>query len=510
MAYNPQAANTFVYAGNPNTHQAGNTGTAGGAPPDFCWDVTNNVWYVCTTTGNAAGAVWVADGAALGTAANNAVQLNGSAQYPAVDGSLITSIPQLASVNVFTKAQRGAPVTLTDASTIACDISAANNFEVQLGGNRTLGVPTSFGPGQSGSFQVYQDSTGSRALAYSWCYGFAGGTAPTLTTTALAQDKLSYDVVRAQSATVTITIAAPGVVTYTAHGLKTGDWIQLTTTGALPTGLTASTNYWVIYNDANSFWLATSKANAASGTKITTSGSQSGTQTLTCINIDIAVSKDFMAGFLPPSVTFADHAVDLTSATTYTFTSRALSTAASSRKIVVAIAGYTGTTTVSSVTVGGVSATLVVQKQVNAASANAELWIAAVPTGTTGTVVVTWGAGRTGCGIGLYAVYGINPTASNTATASDAATAASITASLNIPATGVAIAVSTSSQAGGVTQSWTNLTKNYDEQMETGSAGYQSGACAVFATTQTGLNITSTYSSSATYKNMAAASFGPA
>lgn len=199
----------------------------------------------------------------------------------------------LASVNAFSKAQRGTPVVLTDGATVAVDASLGNNFEVKLGGNRTLGVPTNIAAGQSGSFQVYQDSTGSRTLAYSWCYGFAGGTAPTLTTTALGRDKLSYDVVRGQSGTVTITIATPGVVTYTGHGLQTGDWVQITTTGALPTGLTASTTYWVVYVDANSFSLATTKANAAAATKIATSGSQSGTHTLTCINIDIAAAKDF-------------------------------------------------------------------------------------------------------------------------------------------------------------------------------------------------------------------------
>lgn len=79
--------------------------------------------------------------------------------------------------------------------------------------------------------------------------------------------------------TVTITIASPGVVTLNGHGLQTGDSIYLTTTGALPTGLTANTRYWVIKNDANTFWLATSLANALAGTKINTSGSQSGTHT---------------------------------------------------------------------------------------------------------------------------------------------------------------------------------------------------------------------------------------
>lgn len=62
MAYNPQSPNCFSYAGNPNTHVAGNAGVNGGAPPDLCMDVTNNIVYVCTTTGNAGAAVWTAVG----------------------------------------------------------------------------------------------------------------------------------------------------------------------------------------------------------------------------------------------------------------------------------------------------------------------------------------------------------------------------------------------------------------------------------------------------------------
>ncbi len=83
-----------------------------------------------------------------------------------------------------------------------------------------------------------------------------------------------------QSSTVTITIAAPGVVSYTSHGLSTGNKVYITTTGALPTGLSVSTTYYVVAVDANSFSLATSLANAVAGTKITTTGSQSGTHTL--------------------------------------------------------------------------------------------------------------------------------------------------------------------------------------------------------------------------------------
>ena len=80
--------------------------------------------------------------------------------------------------------------------------------------------------------------------------------------------------------TVTITIATPGVVTLASHGFQTGDMIYLTTTGALPTGLSQNTIYFVINVTTSTFRLATSAANAAAGTAINTSGSQSGTHTL--------------------------------------------------------------------------------------------------------------------------------------------------------------------------------------------------------------------------------------
>lgn len=83
------------------------------------------------------------------------------------------------------------------------------------------------------------------------------------------------------TATVTITIASPGVITWTAHGLKANAPVTLTTSSALPTGFTAGTTYYVVGSSitTNTFTLATTIANAVAGTAINTSGSQSGTQT---------------------------------------------------------------------------------------------------------------------------------------------------------------------------------------------------------------------------------------
>jgi hypothetical protein len=96
----------------------------------------------------------------------------------------------------FTAAQRGEVTTLTDAATVAVDFADSNNFTVTLGGNRTLGNPTNQVAGQSGSLFVVQDGTGSRTLAYSSDWEFAGGTAPTLSTAASAVDRIDY-IVRA-------------------------------------------------------------------------------------------------------------------------------------------------------------------------------------------------------------------------------------------------------------------------------------------------------------------------
>ena len=79
-----------------------------------------------------------------------------------------------------------------------------------------------------------------------------------------------------KSSTVTISIAAPGVVTWAAHGLSINDTVRFTTTGALPTGLAINTTYYVkTVLSANTFTVSTS----AGGAAVTTSGTQSGVQT---------------------------------------------------------------------------------------------------------------------------------------------------------------------------------------------------------------------------------------
>ena len=107
-------------------------------------------------------------------------------------GSDVTSLGELSATDSIDQGIAGAITALTDAATITPDLNASNNFSVTLAGNRTLANPTNITAGQSGSIFITQDGTGSRTLAYGSYFKFVGGTAPVLSTTAAAVDRLDY------------------------------------------------------------------------------------------------------------------------------------------------------------------------------------------------------------------------------------------------------------------------------------------------------------------------------
>lgn len=83
------------------------------------------------------------------------------------------------------------PYTLTDGATVAVDWNNSQNQEVTLGGNRTF----TFSNGVAGSFytiKVIQDDTGSRTVTWPSSVKWAGGSAPTLTTTADRADLVTF------------------------------------------------------------------------------------------------------------------------------------------------------------------------------------------------------------------------------------------------------------------------------------------------------------------------------
>ena len=77
--------------------------------------------------------------------------------------------------------------------------------------------------------------------------------------------------------TITISTADPAVFTLVDHELQIGDRIRLETTGALPTGLSVETDYWVVYTGitTSSFSVSTSDGGEPIATTVDGSGTQS-------------------------------------------------------------------------------------------------------------------------------------------------------------------------------------------------------------------------------------------
>lgn len=86
--------------------------------------------------------------------------------------------------------------------------------------------------------------------------------------------------------TVTVTIASPAVIT-TSVVLSAGTGIKLATTGALPTGLTAGTTYYLINVSGTTANLSATPGGAA----INTTGTQSGVQSISTLT-DVPISQN--------------------------------------------------------------------------------------------------------------------------------------------------------------------------------------------------------------------------
>ena len=79
------------------------------------------------------------------------------------------------------------------------DFTTADIITATLTGTTTFANPTTESVGQSGSIVLTQDGTGSRTASWGSQFKWVGGTAPTLTTTAAAVDRIDYLVVAADT-----------------------------------------------------------------------------------------------------------------------------------------------------------------------------------------------------------------------------------------------------------------------------------------------------------------------
>lgn len=185
--------------------------------------------------------------------------------FGTTDPTAVTTWYEITAIASDTSLTISAPVTLAGGTSYVIEEiriwAAATNATLYLGGAHVIkGL-------NYGTFQL-------------------GGTVITEATT-VDNIRASYLCKDKQSSTFTVTIAAPGVITLNSHGYIAGDIVAFTTTGALPTGLVANTNYFVTATSlaANTFTVSATLGGAA----ITTTGSQSGTHTCHSSNLSIAM-----------------------------------------------------------------------------------------------------------------------------------------------------------------------------------------------------------------------------
>lgn len=207
----------------------------------------------------------------------------------------------------------------------------------------------------------------------------------------------------------------------------------------------------------------------------------------------------------PKVLTFRTNASDPADLTTYNgtpFQGLSIGTAASDRRVIVAVHGVDGVSaspTISSATIGGVSATIICQTTVNARAVTGII-IAAVPTGTTADVSITFSSGLVRAAIGVWTCTGLT-----SSTAVDSGTSGATPGTKTLTTVAGGFAVGAISEFAGNTFTWTNLTEDYDATITTDGGSY-GGAHA--ATSTTSLAITGAYDSAANAnRGMAVASW---
>jgi hypothetical protein len=150
------------------------------APTPAALDNSTTIATTAYVISNAANTAPVMDGTAtIGTS-------NRFARQDHVHPSDTTRAP-VASPTFTGRARTGVQA-LTDAATIALDLSLANTYTVTLAGNRAMGTPTNLAAGQDFKIIIRQDATGGRTLTWPATFKWPGGTAPTLSTAANARD----------------------------------------------------------------------------------------------------------------------------------------------------------------------------------------------------------------------------------------------------------------------------------------------------------------------------------
>jgi len=378
------------------------------------------------------------------------------------------------------------------------NLSNGNVFHVVLTANCTFTFSNPYASGIAHSFTLFlgQDATGGRTVTWPNAVEWAGGTAPTITSTNQQTDIYSFLTVDGG----TVWFGFVGGQDYD-YGLVVApgapENLEVTSTGDEEVNLAwdtpnsdggAAITGYKIYRDTSA--PATTLLDTVGIT--TTYQDTAVTNGVTyhyrvrAVNAEgdgsysNSVSATPMERFAM-SITGHDSYGTSTNATTYTKNSCAIGTApaAGERRFVVVCAGTVldiGDRSIVSCQIGGVNATYLATAN-HLTRAIVGLFIREVSTGTTANVSVTCNGNTTGVGFTVYSLvtdsYGYQAGTSANSTARPA------NHSLSVTEGGIAIGLATTRNGGA--WSWTGLTENYDFDFET-TENFSSATYEVAAT----------------------------
>lgn len=112
-----------------------------------------------------------------------------------VEAQALNNFTQIDAQNTYVRTQAATIQTLAYSSTITPDLTIGNDVSITLTGNATLANPSALVPGTSGHIFIFQDSVGSRTLAYGSYYKFVGGVIPGLSVPPNSLDIIPYTVI---------------------------------------------------------------------------------------------------------------------------------------------------------------------------------------------------------------------------------------------------------------------------------------------------------------------------
>lgn len=180
------------------------------------------------------------------------------------------------------------------------------------------------------------------------------------------------------------------------------------------------------------------------------------------------------------SVSFLQGATATNNGTSHSFASQSFGAAAADRYIIVAV--FSNGPSVNSVTVGGVGASLL--HRPGDAASQPEFWVAAVPTGTTGTISVSSSGTDNHKAIASWRVTGWDGSTLFDTAKNGTGAVADPSLSIDIAAGGTVCAVVRTNTTESFAGDWTGATERYNlSGLESSLSVGAADATSVFATT---------------------------